>query len=96
MTLTLPTLIECNEMPNDRSEIATPDVAKNFPHLKGIVDQIPELDEQADIQILIGRDLIEAHQIEEQLIGQPTAQRLKLGWKLLVKCASAGYTNQIV
>lgn len=61
VTLKLPTLVECNKIPNDRSEIATPDVARNFSHLKCIADQIPELDNQADIQILIGRDLIEAH-----------------------------------
>ena len=40
-TMTLPEMIECNDIPNVRSEIATPDVAKSHTHLCGIADQIP-------------------------------------------------------
>jgi hypothetical protein len=38
VTLTLPTLIKCNEMPNNRSVIATSDVARSFLHLTCIAD----------------------------------------------------------
>ena len=34
--LQLPTLIECDEIPNIRSEIPTPEVACLYPHLQGI------------------------------------------------------------
>ncbi|KAK3096719.1 hypothetical protein FSP39_002652 [Pinctada imbricata] len=83
-TMDLPDMIECSEIPNDRSEIATPEVANLHTHLRCIADRIPELDPNAGIHLLIGRDLGEAHQIEQQILGvnknAPFAQKLKLGW----------------
>jgi hypothetical protein len=38
---TLPTVIECNKIPNDASEIPTPEVAKLHSHLNSIADKIP-------------------------------------------------------
>ena len=49
----LPTLTECDEIPNNR-EIPTPQVARAHPHLQQIADKIPELDEKAEILLLIG------------------------------------------
>ncbi|XP_075438936.1 uncharacterized protein LOC142481354 [Ascaphus truei] len=79
----LPTLIECNHMAEDRTEIPTPDVARHHPHLKTIADHIPPLDEDAQILLLLGRDIMRAHKIREQRNGDhngPSAQRLDLGW----------------
>ena len=50
----LPTLTECDEIPNNREEIPTPQVAQAHPRLQQIADEIPELDEQAEILLLIG------------------------------------------
>lgn len=47
MVLSLPPLIECNEILNDRSEIPTPDAARCHPHLRKIAQYIPELDPQS-------------------------------------------------
>ncbi|XP_061170566.1 uncharacterized protein LOC133179906 [Saccostrea echinata] len=80
----LPPVIECNNIPNDRQEIPTPDVITHFEHLKGI--QIPPLDEKANILLLIGRDLPEVHHVLEQKTGPrtaPFAQRLPLGWVVI-------------
>ena len=41
--LKLPTLIECNNVPNNRDEIATPEVVVGHPHLVNIAKDIPPL-----------------------------------------------------
>ncbi|CAG2215035.1 unnamed protein product [Mytilus edulis] len=81
--LELPTLIECDMIPNNRNEIPTCDVAAYYQHLASIAQFIPPLDAEAKILLLIGRDLMQAHHVLDQKIGkpyQPYAQRLKLGW----------------
>ena len=82
----LPTLIECSQIPNIRDEIPSPSVAMHHPHLQDIASSIPEIDEEADILLLIGRDVIDAHHIIEQRtgpVGSPFAQRLGLGWVVI-------------
>lgn len=54
-SLKLPTLTECDQIPNIPDEIATPEVAMHYPHLQDIVDHIPSIDTEADITMLIGR-----------------------------------------
>lgn len=63
VSMMLPTLIECNSIPDNRLEIPTPEAAAFHPHLQAIASQIPPLDPAADILILIGRDLIRAHKV---------------------------------
>ena len=82
----LPTLIECNEIPNNRSEIPTPEAAYHHHHLKQIADKIPPLDPDADILLLLGRDIIRAHKVRKQYNGAhdaPYAQKLDLGWVII-------------
>ena len=82
----LPTLIECTNIPNLRDEIPTPHVAMYHAHLRDIACQIPELDEEAGIHLLIGRDLIDVHHVIDQKTGppgSPYAQRLGLGWVVI-------------
>lgn len=59
--LDLPTIIECEGIPNNRNEISTPEVAMFHPHLEDIAHELSPLDCQSDILSLIGRDLMEAH-----------------------------------
>jgi hypothetical protein len=85
VTMNLPLLMECDDIPNETSEIPTPEVAMSYPNLRTIASSIPEFDTNAEIQLLIGRDLIEAHHIEEQITGprgQLFAQRIGLGWAI--------------
>lgn len=82
----LPSLIECDMLPDDRSEIPTPEIAKHYSHLKGVVGKIPPLDPTAAILILLGRDIPRVHKVRKQCNGPhnaPYAQRLDLGWVII-------------
>ena len=84
--LDLPTLIECNDIPDNRSEIPTPEVAQQYEHLNDIAHFIPPVDENANILLLLGRDIIMAHQVLDHRIGpgnSPYGQKLNLGWVII-------------
>ncbi|XP_062610035.1 uncharacterized protein LOC134271839 [Saccostrea cucullata] len=82
----LPVAIECDEIPNERSEIPTPDVAFFHKHLNAIAHQIPSFEENVKIELLIGRDVPEVHHVLDQITGPrgaPFAQKLGLGWVII-------------
>ncbi|XP_069122241.1 uncharacterized protein [Argopecten irradians] len=82
----LPSLIECNDIPNNKEEIPIPDIAEHYSHLLDIASQIPCLHDDVPISILIGRDMIDAHRVLDQRLGPkntPFAQKLGLGWILI-------------
>ena len=84
--MNLPEIIECSEIPNNRAEIPSPQVAKSYPHLNSVCKFIPAIDNQSDILLLIGRDLIAAHRVLDQIAGEetlPIAQQLPLGWVII-------------
>ena len=81
----LPTLTECDTIPQDKSEIPTPDMAKSFPHLIDIAQEIPSPNESAKIQLLIGQDapeLLKVREFRNGPRGAPWAQQLALGWTI--------------
>ncbi|XP_033755752.1 uncharacterized protein LOC117338505 [Pecten maximus] len=85
-TLQSPCLIECNEIPNNRSEIPSPEVAENYSHLRDIASLIPPVNDSVEIEILIGRDLVSAHHVVDQRIDGdwlPFGQKLPLGWVVI-------------
>ena len=78
--------IECNDIPDSRSEIPTPCVTDGYSHLKSVKQCLPPLDKNAQISILIGRDLPEAHHVLDQKTGPadtPYAQKTLLGWVII-------------
>lgn len=82
----LPPLIECDSVPDDRSEIPSPEIAQHHPHLLPVADKIPPIDHHAPILLLLGRDIIRVHKVREQINGpnnSPYAQRLDLGWVIV-------------
>ncbi|CAG2199879.1 unnamed protein product [Mytilus edulis] len=84
--LDMPTVIECENLPDNRNEIPTPEVAESFYHLQDIAHHIPQIDNEAHIMMLIGRDVISAHHVLDQRIGLanlPYAQKLRLGWCII-------------
>ncbi|XP_026036546.1 uncharacterized protein LOC113029762 [Astatotilapia calliptera] len=86
VSIPLPTLTECNQIPDNRSEIPTPEAAAAHHHLAHIAAQIPPLDPEADILLLLGRDVIQAHKVRRQANGPneaPYAQKLDLGWVIV-------------
>ncbi|XP_069103769.1 uncharacterized protein [Argopecten irradians] len=80
-TLPLPDILECDQIPNNRTEIPTPEITNYHSHLKDV--KLTPLRSNSEILLLIGRDVPEAHHNCEQIIGPPNspfAQRLNLGW----------------
>lgn len=83
VTVPLPPLIECSDIPNNRMEIPTPNAVLHQPHLRHIAKHLPELDANAEILLLLGRDILRLHKVRQQINGPhnaPFAQRLDLGW----------------
>ncbi len=83
MSIHLPTLLECNQIPNIRTEIPMPEAAYHHAHLKRIADKIPPLDQDAKILLLLGRDILQVQKFREQISipgDAPFVQRLDLGW----------------
>ncbi|XP_014676616.1 PREDICTED: uncharacterized protein LOC106816503 [Priapulus caudatus] len=77
----VPSILECDQVPNERAEIPTPEVISHHRHLNCV--PIPALDPRCEILLLIGRDVPEVHHVHDQVIGpvgSPFAQRLNLGW----------------
>ncbi|XP_054591066.2 uncharacterized protein [Nothobranchius furzeri] len=82
----LPALLECSEIPNSRAEIPTPGAALHQPHLHHIAKYIPDMDPEAEILLLLGRDVLRSHKVRQQVNGPhnaPFAQRLDLGWVVI-------------
>ena len=91
-SLNLPSVLECEDIPNIRSEIPTPEIIDFYPHMKDKVS-IPPLNE-AEIGLLIGRDVKQAHVIEQQIIGpqdSPLAVKLSLGWVIVGEVCLGNY-----
>ncbi|XP_065925824.1 uncharacterized protein [Magallana gigas] len=84
--LKLPTLIECRSIPQDVTEIPTPEIAYHYPHLRSIASEIPKYDPNHQIGLLIGRDLTDAHYVYQQITGpknHPFAQKTCFGWVII-------------
>lgn len=84
--ISLPPLLECPEIPNNRFEIPTPSTVLHQPHLHHIAKHIPEMDAEAEILLLLGRDILRVHKVRQQISGPhdaPFAQRLDLGWVVI-------------
>jgi len=82
----LPDLVECDEIPDDRSSIPTPEAALHHPHLRPIANLIPGLEPNTPIILLLGRDILRAHKVRRQINGPhnaPYAHKLDLGWVIV-------------
>lgn len=98
ISLHIPTLLECNQIPNIRCEIPTPDAASHFSHLRDIAHEIPALALDADI-LLLGRDLIRVHKVCQQIMDHTMLHLLKiliLGGLLLEMFVLEVLTNLLV
>lgn len=64
----------------------TPNAVLHQPHLHHIAKHIPNLDPEAEILLLLGRDVLRVHKVREQINGPHNAsfaQRLDLGWVVI-------------
>ncbi|XP_056290659.1 uncharacterized protein LOC130206630 [Pseudoliparis swirei] len=74
-TVALPPLIECNTIQDDKSEIPTADITRHFAHLSPVRDKIPPLDPDAQILLLLGRDVLSVH---KHLIGGNMSGQIRI------------------
>ena len=82
ITTKVPFLIECNDVPNQTGEIPTPEITQYHSHLNDLKPFISPLNTDAEILLLMGRDVPSAHHIHDQRISPlnaPFAQRTSLG-----------------
>lgn len=61
VSISLPTLIERDDIRNDRTEFPTPEAAFHHKHLNSLPAQIPELNTDSLILMLLGRDIMRIH-----------------------------------
>lgn len=98
--LDLPSIIECNDIPKNRDEIPFPAIARQYSHLQEIAQFIPTVMEDVEIELLIGRDVVTAHHVLDQRLGEgdlPIGQRLPLGLVIIgqVCMTNLHHTNVI-
>ena len=82
-TFQLPTLIECGRIPSAKKEIPSPDLLYKFSHLRDISSEIPPIDPNTKIHLLISRDApkrLTVRAFKNGLQGAPWAHKLLLGW----------------
>ncbi|KAM3859244.1 synaptonemal complex protein 3-like [Diretmus argenteus] len=53
-------------MPDDRSEIPTPEITQYYPHLAPVANKIPPADSSAPILLLLERDILSVHKVRDQ------------------------------
>ncbi len=86
VSIKLPYVRECSNIPDNYSEIPIPEIAQAYSHLTNIVDKVEPIEPGVPIGLLIGRDVPQAHKVREQVEGPnnaPFAQRLDLGWVII-------------
>ncbi|XP_062599851.1 uncharacterized protein LOC134261424 [Saccostrea cucullata] len=80
----LPGLVECDNIPDNRHEIPSPEVTRYHRHLCDI--DLYSLDHNCQILLLLGRDVPYVHHILDQRTGHPDAPiglRSPLGWTIV-------------
>ena len=65
----LPTLVECDQTPDEREELPTPEAVYHHPHLRHLANEIPAMDMNAEILVLLGRDILRVHKVHKQCNG---------------------------
>ena len=66
-------LIERDMLPNNQNKIPTPEAAYHHPHLKDITTEISAVNPQAEILLLLGRDVFQVHKALDHRNGPPNA-----------------------
>eukprot|EP00795_Rhopilema_esculentum_P001046 gene1046-15376_t len=82
-TISLPRLFTRKSLLIDKDEIPTVDKVKHWPYLEGIVKEIPDIDPDAPVALLIGFSCpaaLRPLQVINEENNAPFAQRTPLGW----------------
>eukprot|EP00794_Sanderia_malayensis_P003911 gene3911-4452_t len=65
LSIKLPYVRECSNIPDNYSEIPIPEIAKAYSHLSNVVDKVKPIEPGVPIALLIGRDVPQAHKVRE-------------------------------
>lgn len=82
----LPTNIECNEIPDNKDEIPTAEVARWYSHIQDLAHLISLINFHAKTLLLLGRYIIRVHYVHDQRINifnSPYGQKISLGWVIV-------------
>lgn len=85
ISIELPFVIECEQIPNARDEIPM-EIVLHYKHLHYIADYIPPIDNQPEIMMLIERDITIANHVLDQKVrpcNLPYVQKLYHGWTII-------------
>ena len=78
-------MIECEHIPQVKSENPTVSMTEPFPHLREIASEIPPIDHDVNVELLIGRDtpeVLKVKQFKNGPRGAPWAQKHIIGWTI--------------
>ena len=81
-TFVLPYVIE-NEIPDTKYEVAYPGLVKQQPHLSHLASNFCEIDPNAEVSLLIGRDAPELMATNMENTIAPYAHKTPLGWAIV-------------
>ena len=68
----IPNVFECDDIPDSRDEIPTPEVAAAYPHLQHISKEMPNICNDVNILLLVGRNAPPLHKAHKSLNGPKT------------------------
>ena len=94
----LPPLLEMENLPDDLTEIPTPEAASAWKHLRVLADKIPPLQADSCVEILVGRDAPRLHKVRKSINGPnsaPWAQKLDLGWVIMGQVCLSDYPSPV-
>lgn len=79
-------MIECNEIPDNKDEIPTVEVARCYSHLQDLAHLISPINFHAKTLLLLGLYFISVHYVHDQRINRsysPYGQKISLGWVIV-------------
>ena len=82
----LPKVYSRESIPARRNQIPTPEIASKWQHLTKIKDEIPSIQHDVEVSLLIGCNCPKALKPQEVILGNdndPYAVKTKLGWGII-------------
>lgn len=82
----LPKVYSRESIPARRNQIPTPEIASKWQHLTKIRDEIPSIQRDVEVSLLMGCNYLKALKPQEVILGNdndPYTVKTKLGWGII-------------
>lgn len=82
----LPKVYSRESIPARRNQIPTPEIARKWQHLTKIRDEIPSIQRDVEVSLLMGCNYLKALKPQEVILGNdndPYTVKTKLGWGII-------------